>query len=68
VLTAAIEAGGSTLRDAQYVDVDGRAGAFQDQHRVYGRTGERCSTCGIGWIRRIVVSQRSTHFCPRCQR
>ncbi len=68
VLTAAIDAGGSTLRDAQYVDLDGRSGSFQEQHRVYGRTGERCSTCGIGWIRRIVIAQRSTHFCPWCQR
>lgn len=68
VLTEAIEAGGSTLTDDQYVDLDGVAGSYQDVHRVYGRTGERCSTCGVGWIRRTVAAQRSTHYCPRCQR
>ena len=68
ILTAAIEAGGSTLGDAQYVDLMGGEGSYQDDHRVYGRTGERCSTCGVGWIRRTVSAQRSTHFCPVCQR
>jgi formamidopyrimidine-DNA glycosylase len=67
VLDAAIEAGGSTLRDAQYVDADGIGGAYQHEHRVYGRGGERCVTCGRGIVRRIVVGQRSTHFCPVCQ-
>jgi formamidopyrimidine-DNA glycosylase len=68
VLTAAIASGGSTLRDAQYVDLFGDGGSYQDDHRVYGRAGERCLTCGRGWVRRIVVGQRSTHFCPICQR
>ena len=68
VLTEAIEAGGSTLSDAQYVDLDGATGSYQDAHRVYGRTGERCPTCDVGWIRRTVSAQRSTHYCPRCQR
>jgi formamidopyrimidine-DNA glycosylase len=68
VLTSAIEAGGSSLRDAQYVDLFGAGGSFQDEHRVYGRGGERCLTCGRGTVRRIVVAQRSTHFCPVCQR
>ncbi len=68
VLAAAIDAGGSSLRDAQYVDLFGGAGSYQDAHRVYGRTGERCTTCGVGWVRRIVIAQRSTHYCPRCQR
>lgn len=68
ILTASIEAGGSTLGDAQYVDVDGSSGSFQDAHRVYGRSGERCSTCGRGWIRRTVSGGRSTHYCPVCQR
>ncbi len=67
ILTAAIDAGGSTLGDAQYVDLMGGEGSYQDDHRVYGRTGERCSTCGVGWIRRTVSAQRSTHFCPVCQ-
>jgi formamidopyrimidine-DNA glycosylase len=68
ILTASIEVGGSTLGDAQYVDVDGGSGSFQNEHRVYGRTGERCSTCGRGWIRRTISGGRSTHFCPVCQR
>lgn len=68
VLRAAIDAGGSTLGDAQYVDVAGQSGTYQEGHAVYGRTGERCRTCGTGWIRHTVSAQRSTHFCPTCQR
>lgn len=68
ILSAAIEAGGSTLRDAQYVDLFGDGGSYQDAHAVYGRAGERCRTCGVGWIRRTISAQRSTHYCPRCQR
>jgi formamidopyrimidine-DNA glycosylase len=68
VLTDAIASGGSTLRDAQYVDLLGNGGSYQDAHRVYGRGGQRCITCGIGWVRRIVVAQRSTHYCARCQK
>jgi len=67
VLGEAIEAGGSTLGDAQYVDLMGEGGSYQDDHRVYGRGGERCSTCGRGWIRRTVTGGRGTHFCPVCQ-
>lgn len=68
VLSEAIEAGGSTLSDAQYVDLMGAGGTYQDDHRVYARAGERCLTCGRGWIRRTVSGGRSTHFCPVCQR
>ena len=68
ILTASIAVGGSTLGDAQYVDLMGQSGSYQDDHRVYGRTGERCSTCGRGWIRRTVSGGRSTHYCPYCQR
>jgi formamidopyrimidine-DNA glycosylase len=68
VLTEAIDAGGSTLGDAQYVDLMGASGSYQDDHRVYGRAGERCSSCGIGWIRRSVTGGRGTHWCPVCQR
>ena len=46
----------------------GDGGSFQVEHRVYDRAGERCLTCGRGWVRRIVVGGRSTYFCPRCQR
>ncbi len=65
VLNEAIALGGSSISD--YVDADGRAGTFQIEHRVYGKTGEPCVACGTP-IRRIVVAQRGTHFCPRCQR
>ncbi|HSL72976.1 MAG TPA: bifunctional DNA-formamidopyrimidine glycosylase/DNA-(apurinic or apyrimidinic site) lyase [Ilumatobacteraceae bacterium] len=68
VLGDAIEAGGSTLGDAQYVDLMGASGTYQDDHRVYGRGGERCSTCGSGWIRRSVTGGRGTHWCGVCQR
>jgi formamidopyrimidine-DNA glycosylase len=68
VLTEAIDAGGSTLRDAQYVDLMGEGGSYQDVHRVYGRSGERCLTCGRGWIRRSVAGGRGTHWCSVCQR
>jgi formamidopyrimidine-DNA glycosylase len=67
VLTDAIDAGGSTLGDAQYVDLMGSGGSYQDEHRVYGRGGERCLTCGRGWIRRTTTGGRGTHFCPVCQ-
>lgn len=68
VLVAAVEAGGSTLGDAQYVDVDGRSGRYQLQHRVVGRAGQWCSSCERARVRRIVSGGRSTSFCPWCQR
>ena len=68
VLSEAIEAGGSTLEDTQYVDVDGNTGWFQVNHLVYGREGEGCLTCGKSTVRRVVVAGRSTSYCPRCQR
>ena len=65
VLTEAIAAGGSSVSD--YVDAQGRKGFFQFSHRVYQRTGEPCARCGAA-IRRVLVAQRSSHFCPRCQK
>jgi formamidopyrimidine-DNA glycosylase len=65
VLTEAIQAGGSSISD--YVDAQGRKGFFQVQHRVYRRTGEPCVVCGAA-IRRLLVAQRSSHFCARCQK
>jgi formamidopyrimidine-DNA glycosylase len=65
VLEEAIAAGGSSISD--YVDAEGRRGWFQTQHRVYGREGEPCVICGTP-IRRVLVAQRSSHFCPRCQK
>lgn len=68
VLLDAIELGGSTLDDTQYVDISGRTGSYQDRHLVYGREGERCLTCGKSFVRRATVGGRSTFFCARCQR
>lgn len=67
VLGDAIESGGSTLADTQYVGVDGEGGWFQLHHRVYDRAGERCITCGKADIVKVAVAGRGTHFCPRCQ-
>ena len=64
-LARALAAGGSTLRD--FRDAHGMSGAFQQQARVYGREGQSCTACGTT-IRRVVMAQRSTYFCPRCQR
>ena len=67
VLTRAIAAGGSTLRD--YARVDGELGYFQYQWKVYDREGEPCSKDGCtGTVKRIVQSGRSTFYCPACQR
>jgi formamidopyrimidine-DNA glycosylase len=64
VLLAAIDAGGSTLRD--YARPDGELGYFSKQWRVYGREGEPCE-CGAA-IRRRADGGRSTFFCASCQR
>jgi formamidopyrimidine-DNA glycosylase len=67
VLSEAIAAGGSTLRD--YVQADGELGYFQHAFRAYGREGEPCLTPGCGGtIRRVVQSGRSSFYCPVCQR
>jgi formamidopyrimidine-DNA glycosylase len=65
ILSTAIRLKGSSISD--YVDADGQRGSFQQQHQVYGRAGEPCLICGTP-IRRIVVGQRGTHYCPKCQR
>lgn len=67
VLTEAIEAGGSSLRDHR--QADGELGYFQHTFRVYDREDAPCPRDGCGGtIRRIVQSGRSTFFCPGCQR
>ncbi|MEO1537405.1 MAG: bifunctional DNA-formamidopyrimidine glycosylase/DNA-(apurinic or apyrimidinic site) lyase [Pseudomonadota bacterium] len=67
VLTEAIAAGGSSLRD--YRTTDGELGYFQHRFAVYDREGEPCSNNGCdGQIRRIVQSGRSSFYCPTCQR
>lgn len=67
ILAAAVEAGGSTLADTQYVDLMGGSGSYQLSHRVYDRAGQPCLTCRRGRIERVVVNGRATAFCPRCQ-
>ena len=65
VLTEAIRAGGTTLRD--FLNAEGDVGYFAVALRVYDRDGKPCGGCG-GRIRRIVQAGRSTFYCPRCQR
>jgi formamidopyrimidine-DNA glycosylase len=65
VLTEAIDRRGSSV--SNYVDAEGCQGSFQTEHRVYQRTGEPCVKCGTP-IRRILVAQRGTHYCPKCQK
>jgi len=64
-LQAALALGGSTLRD--FRDAHGMAGQFQLSANVYGRVGEPCRVCATK-VRRIVQAQRSTFFCPTCQK
>jgi formamidopyrimidine-DNA glycosylase len=65
VLNRGIEKRGATLRN--YVGGSGLMGAFQDEFRVYGRTGKGCLRCSA-IIVRIRLAGRSTHFCPHCQK
>src|SRR5579859_821318 len=65
VLNESIAAGGTTFSD--YVDADGEWGNYQFDLRVYGREGEPCLRCKTP-IKRIVISGRSAHYCPKCQR
>lgn len=65
VLTEAIEAGGTTLRD--FTDGAGRPGYFRQQLDAYGRAGEPCRRCGAT-LKNRRLAQRATAYCPRCQR
>ncbi|MBX3052469.1 MAG: bifunctional DNA-formamidopyrimidine glycosylase/DNA-(apurinic or apyrimidinic site) lyase [Caldilineaceae bacterium] len=64
VLQAGIEGRGSSLQS--YAPPSGEKGSFQENHKVFRRTDLPCYQCGAA-IRRIVLAQRSTHFCPQCQ-
>jgi formamidopyrimidine-DNA glycosylase len=64
VLRNAIRHRGSSVDD--YVDAEGKAGRFQKSLAVYGRAGMPCRRCGTR-IRRIVLAQRGTFYCPTCQ-
>jgi formamidopyrimidine-DNA glycosylase len=64
-LQAAIRAGGSTLRD--FVGTAGESGYAQQRHYVYDRAGKKCRRCSTP-IRKLTQGQRSTYFCPTCQK
>lgn len=68
VLEEAIRHQGSTLRDGTYRVARNQPGSYQLCHRVYQRAGQGCLQCGKARIVRIVQAQRSTFFCPACQR
>lgn len=65
ILQQAIVRGGTTLRD--FVNVEGKAGYFQQDLRVYGRAGQACSHCSQS-LSEIRLANRSTVFCANCQR
>ena len=65
VLQRSIETGGSSISD--YIAPDGADGGFQDERQVYARTDSPCYRCNTP-IARTTIAQRSTHYCPRCQR
>lgn len=66
VMAEAIAQGGTSFDDL-YIDVNGESGFFDQSLSAYGREDEPCPRCGT-LIKRIVLSARSSHFCPRCQR
>jgi formamidopyrimidine-DNA glycosylase len=68
ILNEAIESEGSTLNDGTYRNAINGEGSYQNHHKVYDRESERCPSCRKGTIERIVQCQRSTFFCPICQR
>lgn len=65
VLRSAVERRGTTFNS--YVDIEGRAGGFQDSLHVFRRAGSLCPRCGTSIVR-LVVGGRGTHICPRCQK
>ena len=65
VLERSIETGGSSISD--YVAPDGSDGSYQDERRVYARAKQPCFVCGSP-IRKTVIGQRGTHYCPSCQK
>ncbi|MFI8631822.1 bifunctional DNA-formamidopyrimidine glycosylase/DNA-(apurinic or apyrimidinic site) lyase [Microbacterium sp. NPDC077663] len=66
VLDRALAEGGTSF-DAQYVNVNGQAGYFAHSLNAYGRTGKACPRCGTPIVR-VSFTNRSSHYCPRCQR
>jgi len=68
ILCDAIQSEGSTLNDGTYRNALNQNGSYQNAHKVYNREAETCLTCRKKRVRRIVQVQRSTFFCPICQR
>lgn len=66
VLMAAIEAGGTTIKD--YTSLNGEEGKFDRKLMVYGKAGQKCGKCKRGKIKQAYQSGRSTFYCPVCQR
>jgi formamidopyrimidine-DNA glycosylase len=66
VMQEAIEKGGTSFDDL-YINVNGESGFFEQSLAAYGQEDEPCPRCGTP-IKRITFGQRSSHFCPRCQR
>ncbi|MCR2826166.1 bifunctional DNA-formamidopyrimidine glycosylase/DNA-(apurinic or apyrimidinic site) lyase [Microbacterium sp. zg.Y909] len=66
VLEKALAEGGTSF-DSQYVNVNGQAGYFAHSLNAYGRTGQPCPRCGSAIVR-VSFTNRSSHFCPRCQK
>ena len=65
IITNAINNGGSTLKD--YRKIDGHAGFAQNFHKVYNKKDSECDTCNTK-IKKIIISGRSTFYCPKCQK
>jgi formamidopyrimidine-DNA glycosylase len=65
VMLRSIETGGSSISD--YVRPGGQDGGYQDERKVYAREGEPCTVCRTK-IKRVVLGQRSAHYCPKCQK
>lgn len=68
ILQTAIRYEGSTLSDGTYRNALNQSGGYQNAHRVYDREDEVCPSCTKSHVVRIVQAQRSTFFCPRCQK
>jgi len=68
ILQEAIQYEGSTLGDGTYRNALNHDGGYQNKHRVYAKEGQACPSCQRGRVERIVQTQRSTFFCPCCQR
>ena len=65
ILSEAIAAGGTTIRD--FADSEGRPGYLTQQLCVYGRSGQKCVSCD-SLIKQLKLGQRSTFYCPKCQK